>query len=272
MKLRTGYLISGAVTGVIILLSFIWTLPDGRLHIVYCNVGQGDAAYIRFPDGRDMVVDGGPDDSILQCLGRHMSFWDRHIDMVALTHPQKDHMKGLISVLNRFRVDYFLQSDSEYPDELMNLVRKKNSSVRRVAQNDRIQIGATSLLFLWPSMTTSSDLNDNSLVFDMRYGSFDAVFTGDARLFEQLQNLKYPVEILKVPHHGSKTGMTQDYIGLLKPEVAVISVGKNSYGHPAKEIVDMLQSVNSRVLRTDIYGDVEVVSDGKTWTVQTEKK
>ena len=66
--------------------------------------------------------------------------------------------------------------------------------------------------------------------------------------------------------------MTQDYIGLLKPEVAVISVGKNSYGHPAKEIVDMLQSVNSRVLRTDIYGDVEVVSDGKTWTVQTEKK
>ena len=99
-KLRTGYLITGIVTGCIILFSFFGTIPDGKLHVVFCNVGQGDAAYIRFPDGRDMVVDGGPDDKILGCLGKHMPFWDRSIDIVAMTHPPKDHMQGLIAVLS----------------------------------------------------------------------------------------------------------------------------------------------------------------------------
>src|SRR3989344_8210677 len=110
-KLRVGYLISGVATGLVLLFSFLGSLPDGTLHIVFCDVGQGDAAYIRFPDGRDMVVDGGPNDRVIACLGRHMPFWDRHIDMVAMTHPQKDHMQGLIAVFERFDVDYFLRSD-----------------------------------------------------------------------------------------------------------------------------------------------------------------
>src|SRR5574341_1833681 len=110
-KLRIGYVISGIATGLVLLFSFIATLPDGKLHLVFCDVGQGDAAYVRFPDGRDMVVDGGPNDKVLGCLGNHMPFWDRHIKIVVMTHPQKDHMQGLISVLDRYRVDYFVRSD-----------------------------------------------------------------------------------------------------------------------------------------------------------------
>src|SRR3989344_728069 len=98
-KLRYGYLISGIITGSILIFSFFGSFPDGKLHIVFCDVGQGDAAYVRFPDGQDMVVDGGPNDNVLGCLGKYMPFWDRHIDLVMLSNPQKDHLQGLISVL-----------------------------------------------------------------------------------------------------------------------------------------------------------------------------
>jgi len=302
-KLRIGYLIAGITTGCILLLSFIWTLPDGRLHIIFCSVGQGDAAYIRFPDGRDMVVDGGPDDSILNCLGRHMPFWDRHIDMVAMTHPQKDHFEGLISVFERYSVDYFVRSDVENTTDsyrkLQDVVHRKKIPVKFVTVGDRISVDATTLSFIWPSVeqiakgkssgvayssnnntlgsSIVGDLNDYCLVFFLRYGSFDAVFTGDA---DNRVEANYTggvladnsIEVLKVPHHGSRTGMTKAFIDWLAPSLAVISVGKNHYGHPAKEAFDFLNSVGAKIFRTDQHGDVEVVSDGTHWLVNPQKK
>src|SRR6185369_8297738 len=105
--------------------------------------------YIRFPDGRDMLVDGGPDDRVLTCLSKHMPFWDRHIDIVALTHPQKDHMQGLISVVSRFRVDYFLRSKVDSTSEgfamLQRQIQKNHIPVKFITQGDEIAIGSTSL-------------------------------------------------------------------------------------------------------------------------------
>ena len=117
------------------------------------------------------------------------------------------------------------------------------------------------------------DLNDYSLVFLLRYGSFDAVFTGDAdrRVEDNYTGLALPdnsIEVLKVPHHGSRTGMTQEFIHWLRPKLAVISVGKNSYGHPTREALDLLQSIGSIVKRTDIDGDIEIVSDGRGWNIK----
>jgi len=116
-KLRFGYLIAGIITGLVLVFSFFWSLPDGKLHMVFCDVGQGDGAYILFPDGRDMVIDGGPNDKIISCLSSHMPFWDRHINIVAMTHPQKDHAEGLVWVLERYQVDYFLRSNDENTTE-----------------------------------------------------------------------------------------------------------------------------------------------------------
>lgn len=298
MKLRVGYLISGTITGIILLLSFIWSLPDGRLHIVFCDVGQGDAAYVRFPDGRDMVVDGGPNDRIIDCLGRHMPFWDRTIDMVVMTHPQKDHMQGLIAVLERFRVGHFVRSDIANTTQgyvtLMDAIRVKGIDQKFMTAGMSITIGSTSLSFLWPSETqltkgvrasvavsdrsdvlgtTTGDLNDYSLVFALRYGNFDAVFTGDADTrveanYRDMQLADGSIEVLKVPHHGSKTGMSQRFVDVLRPKLSVISVGKNSYGHPSKEIIGMLQSRGSTILRTDERGDIAVISDGQKWWVE----
>lgn len=277
MKLRTGYLISGIITGLILLFSFIWTLPDGKLRIVFCDVGQGDAAYVRFPDGRDMVVDGGPNDKVIDCLGRHMPFWDRHIDIVLMTHPQKDHMQGLISVFDRYDVDYFVRSDvantTEGFTKLMRVVREKNIPQKFMTQGETIAVDGATLSFLWPSAnilgaSTVGDLNDYSLVFGMRYGSFDALFTGDADTRVERNYIGQSlgsIEVLKVPHHGSRTGMTQEFAQWVSPELSIISVGKNSYGHPTKEIVDIIQSVGSRMMRTDESGDIEVISDGVNW-------
>lgn len=301
-RLRLGYLIVGITTGLIALLGFFWTLPDGKLHLVFCDVGQGDAVLVRFPDGRDMLVDGGPNNKVLDCLGRHLPFWDRSLDLVFLTHPQKDHLQGLIAVLARYGVDYFVRSDiantTEGYTQLMENISTKHVRQRYVTSGETISIGSTTLSILWPSeeqiavfkrhslavsqesvlqgsvlgVSSASNLNDGSVVFSLRYGSFDAIFTGDAdtrvesgwRSSLALDTL----EVLKFPHHGSRTGMSEAFLATLAPRLAVISVGKNSYGHPNEATLATLAKQGVQVRRTDKDGDVEIVSDGRTWKIE----
>lgn len=310
-KLRTGYLVSGIATGLVLLVTFFWSLPDGKLHITFCDVGQGDGAYVRFPDGRDMVVDGGPNNTILNCLGRHMPFWDRHINIVLMTHPQKDHMQGLIDVFSRYSTDYFVRSDIDNTTEgyqkLLDVVARRRIKQQFVTTGEHITVGTTTVSVLWPSsdqvargktlersdlsrvqgltltdrvlgstVKSPDDLNDYSIVFWLRYGTFDAVFTGDADSHVEdkyvgTELADATIEVLKVPHHGSKTGMTDAFIAWLHPELAVISVGKNSYGHPSDKALLQLKGVGSRVKRTDESGDVEVVSDGSSWKETTAR-
>lgn len=330
-KLRIGYLCAGITTGFILLVSFLTTLPDGKLHIVFCNVGQGDSAYIRFPGGRDMLIDAGPNEKVLTCLGKHMPFWDRTIDIAALTHPQKDHMEGLIPVLSRYAIGYVVKSDIDSDTEgyqkLLDQISAKKIPIKKVMTGQTITAGASVIRILWPTEhqlaimrpsppafggpgasgsvngpssrvlgASSANLNDGSLVIHIRYGTFDVLFTGDADSHVDSMIVKQrladdAIEVLKVPHHGSKTGMTQGFLDWVYPSVApdqrnqcnfnnvtirqfdnchlaVISVGKNSYGHPAKEIMEKLALKGVRVLRTDEEGDIEIISDGTSWEIK----
>lgn len=304
-KLRYGYLIGGITTGLILLLGFFWTLPDGKLHLVFCDVGQGDGAYIRFPDGRDMLVDGGPNNKVLECLGRHMPFWDRHINLVLMTHPQKDHLQGLITVLDRYGTDYFVRSDitntTDGFTQLMDVIKRRSIKQKFITTGETITAGSTTLSILWPSpdqiarMHSSFDLgslgtvgnvlgarapdnlNDGSIVFALRYGSFDAIFPGDAdiRVESGWRNAKLAddtLELLKFPHHGSKTGMSESFLETLRPKLTIISVGKNSYGHPNPVTLAALEKHAIPVKRTDMEGDIEVISDGRTWSVSSRNK
>ena len=327
IRLRIGYLFTGIVTGFILLVSFLTTIPDGKLHVVFCDVGQGDGIYIRFPDGKDMVIDGGPASpsqggsgtKIISCLSRHMPFWDRAIDVVVLTHPQRDHMDGLISVLERYTVSYMLRSDVATNTEGFATLKKRIAEkkvIEKFAQTGEvIDIGAVHLSILWPSteqiasmkprlsldsrqtvlgasidpaVKAAQNVNDASIVLSLSYGSFDALFPGDAdsRIQPKLLSAVHSfardgvLDLLKVPHHGSKAGMTDQFLqemsfkttSHVKPEshipLAVISVGKNSYGHPAPEALSKLEQAGFTIQRTDKKGDIEVVSDGRVWSVK----
>ena len=295
-KLKTGYLISGIVTGLILLFSFFSQLPDGKLHIVFCDVGQGDAAYIRFPDGRDMMIDGGPGGSsskVLGCLSRHMPFYDRTIDIILLSHPQEDHLGGLQEIIRRYTVKTFVHSDigntTQGFQAVQSLIAEKHIPEHIVATGEDITVGLSHIAILWPQVSTVaktagsnvlgvSNVNEACIVLRLSYGAFDVLFMGDAdsgvdpMLIQRPLMINGDLEVLKVPHHGAKTGMTSGFLSWIgHVDTAVISVGKNTYGHPAQETIDALVKKGAGIERTDQDGDIEVISDGKSWHVITEK-
>jgi competence protein ComEC len=299
------YFICGVIIGCILLFTYIFSLPDGKLHIVYCDVGQGDASYIRLPSNQDILIDGGPNDKVLTCLGRHMPFYDRTIDLVLLSHPQADHLTGLLSVVQRFDIGTFIigveGNDTKGYKTLVDLIKSKNIPIKNMYQNDQLRIGKVQFDILWPErkwiagriqnsrliggqadgnqnvgsavlgLSTDTNVNDFSYYALLTYGNFKALFPGDGDSLIQPEidktTLIPNITVLKYPHHGSKTAILPEFLKQLSPKLAIISVGKNSYGHPSQIALDLLHSVGAQVKRTDQSGDIEVVSDGVNWTV-----
>lgn len=265
---------------------------DGKLHLIVCNVGQGDGILIRTPKGSDILIDAGPDDSILDCLSNHIPFWDREIEVLILTHPHADHLTGLIPVLKRYKVMYYftenVKNDTLVYRKLQDALAKNNLTAKFSFAGDRISFAdKTSLLTVWPQRewfenqklqdsqnsspdSSSLDVNGFSLITLLSYGNFKALLTGDAGVLveEKIANTVGNIDVLKVPHHGSKTGMSSLFLEETSPVLAIISLGaKNRYGHPAKISLDLLAKYNIKTLRTDKNGEVEVVSNGKSFKV-----
>lgn len=299
------FIVCTAVTVISLFFGIVSGLPDNRTHITFCNVGQGDAMYIRTSVGQDIVIDGGPNERVLSCLGERMAFWDREIDLMVLTHPHEDHFKGLIEILKRYRVKNIVippieNSESDLYTSFITLVKNEQATVKNLYQGEKIEFtgqkdknsSINKIVFnsLWPakkwvadnssivlngtnfaSETAYSDLNDFSQILQMSYGDFDVLFTGDGEssILEQLKNLIPPnsIEVLKVPHQGNKNALTEDLVSYIKPKLGVIMVGKNSYGHPSPQTIQLLTNNGSLVRRTDQDGDVEIVSDGQNWWI-----
>lgn len=261
---------------------------DGRLHLVFCDVGQGDAIYIKAPNGREALIDGGPDDRVLDCLSSHRPFFDRKIDVVILTHPEADHLRGLISVLERYKVDY-LVVENIFPDsavfaEFRRLVVKGRPTIYNPKAGDRLRLGNAQINFFWPrevvgekktwfgkgGLEKMGSLNKVSLILEIKYGDFTSLQTGDAEspVLEQALPLPEGIGVLKVPHHGSKQALSREILKVLRPQLAVISVGRgNHFGHPTPETLKLLKDFGILTLRTDQKGEVEIISDGRGWKV-----
>lgn len=254
---------------------------DNKLHIVACDVGQGDAILIQ-KNTTQVLIDGGPNQRVLDCLGKYMPFWDRTVEVVFLTHPDIDHYGGLIDVFKNYNIVNFITngsvSSSQEYKVLESLVGGKGIKVQTVARGMVIRVGMIYLDILNPlgkSETLNSKFetdgdNNQSIVIFLIYDQFKALFTGDAeqevsnQLSEssKIENINY----LKVNHHGSKNGLTQKLLDTTSPDVAVISVGKNNrYGHPHDEVIKMLSEKDIQILRTDQVGDVVVKTDGEKY-------
>lgn len=292
MKL-TKHVFAILILGIITVWSAYFFFPEEKLYLITCDVGQGDAILAVYGE-IEILIDGGPDKKVLDCLSRHIPFWDKEIEAVILTHPQTDHFEGLIGVFEAYKVDLFvansLDSSTQDYEVLQNLVGGGGTRVVDPKTGMSIRLGLIHLDIVWPSeefidketslvssqklgaRTSKRDPNDFSVVAILSLGEFDALLTGDIGP-EEIPNVLATgrvrdVDYIKIPHHGSKNGITQDLLNSAKPEVAVISVGKNNgYGHPNKEILDMLKNAKVPYFRTDEMGDVEVITDGRSFLV-----
>jgi len=227
----------------------VWFLPDDKLHIVFCDVGQGDAILVS-KGTTQMLVDGGPDGEVLKCLARHIPFWDRRIEAVVLTHNESDHARGLEYVRQRYNVMLY--------EPVLN-------------KGEKLVVGQITMDILWPDekvlgASFSGEINTTGVVGKISFGQFDVLLTAD------VDPANYPqvtdVEVVKVPHHGSKYQWNFGWWDKVHADLAVISVGKNSYGHPTPEVIEGLKDLGIKYLRTDQAGDVEIISDGRTWKVK----
>ncbi len=288
-----------ALVSLIFLIFFVYLRSnDRKLHLVVCDVGQGDAIFIRTASQADILIDGGPDKKVLECLGRHMPFWDRSLDIIILTHPDADHVTGLIDVIERYKIRYLLTQPNPGKTQIYelftNVLAEKKLSAKYVSKGEGFSVGGeTSFKILWPASPGTSlggpasdkpeeitqnssnpSLNRFSVISVISYGKFSALLTGDAG--SEIQDAVAPsardIDILKVPHHGSKTGMNDYILDQTTPDLAIISVGSNNrYGHPSRLSLDLLKKHNIKVLRTDQMGEIEIVSDGLTWSVKTSR-
>ncbi len=254
------------------------------LEISFLNIGQGDAIYIEAPDGYQVLVDGGPDESVLSELGRVMSFLDKTIDMIVVTNPDKDHMGGFIPFLERFKVDTFVESGTTNTTEtfkaLEELKIKEGATLVTARRGMRFILDEGRGIYLevlFPDRDVSGvSRNEGSIVAKLVYGETSVMLQGDspASVENYLISLDgeknfLDSDILKVGHHGSRTSTSENYVKEVTPEFAVISSGKgNSYGHPHKEVLETLQKENVKVLRTDTEGRISFFSDGVNWKLK----
>ena len=263
---------------------FYWFLFDQKnndLKVVFCDVGQGDAALIQFPGNEEVLIDTGPNNSVLNCLGKHMSFYDRKISSIFLSHLDSDHITGTLDVIENYDVGTIYLTNKNKESAIFNKIQDKISEKgipeKLIYQGQNFAFGNYSISTLWPDYTTFSDSsldsNEYSAVLKLNDGKVNYLFTGDInkKVSDKIamqEKSKLKSQVLKVPHHGSKD-FSQTFVLAVDPEISIISVGaKNRYGHPAKEALDFYDSNKFKYLRTDQEGDIVIESDGESWNVK----
>ena len=247
---------------------------DENLTFAMLDVGQGDSLFIESPAGMQILIDGGRDKKTLSELSKLIPFYDKSIDMLIITNPDLDHIGGFLDVLKNYKVDVVLEpgtyNDSTIYKSIENEIKRKNTSRILARAGTRIDIGGGAYIeILFPDRDVSIwDNNDGSVIARLVYGESTVMLTGDATVrTEEIVLEDYGEEdlrsdILKIGHHGSRTSTSKEFLEKVRPKYAVISSGKgNSYGHPHKEILSILESFGVEILRTDTLGTIIFTCD-----------
>ena len=263
--------------------------PDGQLRVDFLDVGQGDAALVTMPDGTMLLVDGGgrPSFATATDTARRIGetvvseyMWWRglsEIDYVLATHADADHIDGLNDVLKNFTVRAALvgrapATDPEFA-KFAQTIAETRTHLEIIHAGDVIRFGEVEVTVLWPPPDGMGSDNNDSVVLRLRFGERSILLTGDIeKAAEQslLTSTQLKTDVVKVPHHGSKTSSTADFVHATKPAFAIISVGRNSmFGHPHKDVVDRWQANGATVLTTGNSGTITVTTNGHDLWLKT---
>jgi len=267
---------------ILLVLIILHPLSRGRagatLRVDFLDVGQGDSALVTMPDGTTLLVDaGGNTTESARRIGETVVseyLWWRglsEIDYVLATHADADHIDGLNDVLKNFTVRSALiagrpADDPEFA-KFSQTLAQTNTPSEKIEAGDVIHFGDVTVSVLWPSATGEKSTNNDSIVLRIQFGERSILLTGDIEqpaeraLLTSQQQLR--ADVIKVPHHGSKTSSTESFVVAIKPQLAIISVGRNSrFGHPHKEVVERWQSNGATVLTTGNSGTITITTDG----------
>lgn len=250
------------------------------LRVSFLDIGQGDAILIESPSGRRMLVDGGPDGSVLRALGEVLPWYTRTIDVVLATHPDADHIGGLSDVLRQYHVSYIIDNsvshDTPAVESFLKASAREDALVRGLTRGERINLGEGVIVeVLFPDrVLKEADTNLSSIVLRVSYGAHSFLLTGDApesieRYLVSLDGKALESTVLKAGHHGSHTSSNVSFISAVSPEYVVYSRGcGNTYGHPHKEVVERFESFGVRAYDTCTEGTVTFETNGETLIIK----
>lgn len=258
---------------------------SGDLRVIFLDVGQGDAILIQTPEGKNILIDGGPDKSIIYKLDSYIPIIDRTIDIIIATHADIDHITGLVEVLRRYEVKSVLDNGligyTPAYYQWQRAMSEKNISRISVDAPDELVIEDDIILYLlWPDqdVVTDEDADRNfaSVVAKLVYNNASFLFTGDATIETEEMLLKagsdISADVLKAGHHGSKYSSSIEFINAVKPVYGIISSGKdNTFDHPSLRALKNLEVVGAQSLRTDQDGDILFITHGERLEMRTEK-
>ncbi len=255
----------------VFLLGKLLAVPrKNGLAIKVFDVGQGDAILLRLPGGAKVLIDGGPDYEVDRYIDKEFWLNGCHLDLLVLTHPHEDHLKGLNRLLERCRVDKVLQRTVTYDSRGYKSWSAHLESVDgiEVKIGDVINLGRVKLVVVWPprEQEFSENINNSSVSLLLDYGDFEALFLGDlekeaSSMLDKELLSKYidgRLELYKTPHHGSTDSFNPELIAYLKPKLCAVSVGENKYGHPSDEVLGFMSGQGCKVKRTDESGTIEL--------------
>jgi competence protein ComEC len=266
-------------------------VTQGRLQIYALDVGQGDSALIITPEGKSVLIDAGTPQAADEVVAALRKRDVRSLDLAVATHPHADHIGGMRKVIENFGVKNFLDSGQEYASKeyqrMLEALVEKGIKVIDAKKGMKFELDSGVTLEVLNPLGNDQWIrevrrggsveNANSVVLRLSYGNFSMLFTGDAETETEDLMMKSGVplhaQVLKVGHHGSRYATSARFLEAVAPEAAVISVGaENRYGHPAQQTLDRLQKSGVKVYRTDLNGDIAIVSDGNTFEIHPAKQ
>jgi competence protein ComEC len=273
--------------GIAVLLLIFWftKTPAKQLEVFFFDVGQGDSELIKSPGGQNILIDGGPDKTVMSRLSEALPVYDRTIDLMILTHPHDDHVAGLVDVIKNYNVKKILYTGVSHnaPNYLawLKAVKDKKIPLTIIDHAQQIKLdNETFLEILYPRISLLGRdvkfLNNSSIVARLEYKNFSTLFMGDAEnpvedeLIGAYVSIK--AKVIKIGHHGSDTSSGEKFIKAVSPQTAVIEAGvNNQFGLPSLRTIKRLERENVKVYRTDLNGTIIIKSDGENYQISSNK-